>query len=98
MSHTNMTRKGANNWAVGDEFWIDYDKMEEVSHIKGSNFSKQHWLEFFPPEEQPFKIDSFAKGEPNGYDIYSQTEFGYALHSEGIYNKSKIINEILKEI
>ncbi len=78
----------SNTWKVGDEFCVDYDNLllNEPEHFKKS------WTkDWFPPEKQPFIIAEIRSREV-------ECTTGYVVGVEYIYNKSMIINQILKEI
>lgn len=80
------------NWKVGDEFWVDYGMLLQVDRYHDS---LQDWKVWFPPTYQPFKITSFTPNNDGDYDIESG-DFG--IYSVAIYNKNKIVNEILKDL
>ncbi len=84
----------SNTWKVGDEFWIDYEKLVKTDKYKSE---MRYWTMWFPPEDQPFTIVRVGKRRADiFYDIEAKNEF--EIYSDVIYNKSMIINQILNEL
>jgi len=70
---------------VGDIFWVDYDGLVADGEIL------EDWKRWFPPEEAPFVIEIF-----NRYDLTADN--GYCIRPSRIYNKNRIIHDILADL
>lgn len=81
----------SNTWKVGDEFWVDYDTIES---FYGDGITLNEWKGWFPERKQPFKVIRIV----NHRNFEIEEASGYQISEKLIYNKSMIINQILKEI
>lgn len=75
-----------NNWKVGDQFWIDYKLFKQPR--------ERMYYSWFPPEKQPYTVKVVRN---NGATVECE-EVEYIIDTPYIYNKNKIVTEILKDL